>query len=105
MGGRGISYDNKLEAVSKIQAEGSQVEICKRYSIRCKKQLQDWIMLYNGHKDLRTTGGQGRGIYMTKGRVTTLDEGLKLFSSYLTPLIWLFPNTRMPTRVAHWSLH
>jgi transposase len=61
-----------------LQGEGSQVEICKRYSIRSTAQLRDWITMYNGHKELRSTGGQGRGIYMTKGRTTTLDERIEI---------------------------
>lgn len=63
-----------------LRGEGSQVEICKMYSIRSKTQLQDWITLYNGHKDLRATGGHGGGIYMTKGRLTTLDERIEIVS-------------------------
>lgn len=63
-----------------LRGEASQVEICKRYHIRSKKQLQDWITLYNGHKELRATSGQGREIYMTKGRVTTLDERIEIVS-------------------------
>ena len=75
------SRELKIEAVEAyIRGEGSQVEICKRYNIRSKKQLQDWITLYNGHKELRTTRGQGRGIYMTKGRLTTLDERIEIVS-------------------------
>ncbi|RJE49246.1 transposase [Dehalobacter sp. MCB1] len=63
-----------------LRGEGSQVEICKRYSIRSKKQLQDWITLYNGHKDFGATGGQGRESYMTKGRVTMLEERIEIVS-------------------------
>lgn len=63
-----------------LRGEGSQVEICKRYSIRSKTQLQNWIKYYNGHKDLRCTGGRGRGIYMTKGRLTTLEERIEIVS-------------------------
>jgi transposase-like protein len=63
-----------------LRGEGSQMEICKRYSIRSKTQLQDWITIYNGHKELRSTGGQGSGIYMTKGRTTTLDERIEIVS-------------------------
>ncbi|MEN6463406.1 MAG: transposase [Syntrophomonas sp.] len=63
-----------------LRGEGSQIEICKRYQIRSKKQLQDWITVYTGHKELRATGGQGRGIYMTKGRLTTLDERIEIVS-------------------------
>lgn len=61
-----------------FRGEGSQVEIGKRYGIRSKTQLRDWITLYNGHKELRGTGGRGRGIYMTKGRTTTLDERVEI---------------------------
>lgn len=75
------SMEVKAEAVDAyIRGEGSQAEICKRYNIRSKKQLRDWIALYNGHKELRATGGQGRGIYMTKGRLTTLDERIEIVS-------------------------
>ena len=63
-----------------LQGEGSHKEICKRYQIRSRTQLQNWITLYNGHKDLRATGGQARGIYMTKGRLTTLDERIEIVS-------------------------
>ncbi len=63
-----------------LRGEGSQVEICKRYNIRSKAQLKDWITVYNGHKDLRATGGQGREIYMTKGRLTTLEERIEIVS-------------------------
>ena len=75
------STELKIAAVEAyLRGEGSQVEICKRYNIRSKTQLQDWIMLYNGRKELRATGGQGRGIYMTKGRLTTLDERIEIVS-------------------------
>jgi len=39
-----------------------------------------WIKLYNGHKDLRSTGGKGSEIYMTKGRSTTLNERIEIVS-------------------------
>lgn len=63
-----------------LRGEGGQVEICKMYSIRSTAQLRDWITMYNGHKELRSTGGQGSGIYMTKGRTTTLDERIEIVS-------------------------
>ncbi len=63
-----------------LRGEASLVDICKRFSIRSKKQLWDWIKVYTGHKELRATGGRGRGIYMTKGRSTTLDERIEIVS-------------------------
>ena len=75
------SVELKIAAVEAyLRGEGSQVELCKRYNIRSKKQLQDWITLYNGHKELRATGGRGREIYMTKGRLTALDERIEIVS-------------------------
>lgn len=75
------SVEFKTAAVEAyLRGEGSQLEICKRYSIRSKTQLQNWVTVYNGHKDLRATGGRGRGIYMTKGRLTTLDERIDIVS-------------------------
>lgn len=77
----GYSVDLKTAAVEAyLQGEGSLVELCKRYGIRSKTQLQRWITLYNGRKELRATRGQGRGIYMTKGRLTTLDERIEIVS-------------------------
>lgn len=75
------SRELKIAAVEAyLRGEGGLVEICKRYDRRSKQQLSDWIKLYNGHKDLRSTGGQGRGIHMTKGRLTTLDERIEIVS-------------------------
>lgn len=73
------SVELKTAAVEAyLRGEASLLEICKRYSIRSKRQLQDWIKDYNGHKDIRATGGRGRGIYMTKGRLTTLEERIEI---------------------------
>ena len=45
--------------------------ICKLYKIRSTRQLRDWIMVYNGHKDFKKQTGGSR---MTKGRETTQAE-------------------------------
>lgn len=63
-----------------LRGEGSPLEICKRFCIRSRRQLLDWVTLYNGHEDFRATGGRGREIYMTKGRLTTLDERIEIVS-------------------------
>jgi len=74
------SVELKTAAVEAyLQGQGSLQEICKRLSIRSPKQLRDWIKVYNGHKDFRATG-LGRGIYMTKGRKTTLEERIEIVS-------------------------
>ena len=62
----------KYQAVGDyLSGEGSLREICKKYGIRDKHTLQDWIKLYNGHKELKCYTG---GIRMTKGRKTTYEE-------------------------------
>jgi transposase-like protein len=75
------SAELKTTAVeSYLRGEGSKMEICKRFKIRSRTQLLDWIKVYTGHKELRATEGRGRGIYMTKGRTTTLDERIEIVS-------------------------
>ena len=75
------SVELKTAAVEAyLQGQGSIFEISKRFGVRSKAQLRDWIKLYNGHKDFRATGGRGRGIYMTKGRKTMLDERIEIVS-------------------------
>ena len=45
--------------------------ICKIYKIRSTRQLRDWVMMYNSHKDFKKQTGGSR---MTKGRETTQAE-------------------------------
>ena len=71
----------KKEAVEAyLNGEGSQGDICERYNISSRAILQNWIKLYNGHKDLRPNRGRGSDIYMTKGRNTTYEERVKIVS-------------------------
>ena len=75
------SKELKLTAVQDYLAgNGSLYDVCQKYKIRSHTQLMNWIKLYNGHKTLRSTGGKGREIYMTKGRSTTLDERIEIVS-------------------------
>ena len=75
------SAEHKRAAVEGyLRGEGSYMEICKRYSIRSNTQLRNWIKAYNGYNELLATGGRERGIYMTKGRTTTLDERIEIVS-------------------------
>ena len=59
---------------------GSQADICKKYKIYSRTQLQNWIKLYNSHKELRPSRGRGSDIYMTKGRSTTYEERVEIVS-------------------------
>ncbi len=69
------SKELKLEAVQAyLRGEGSLRQVCRQFEIRDKKQLQNWIMWYNSHKEFKERREAGTEIYMTKGRKTTQEE-------------------------------
>ena len=69
----------KIAAVkSYLAGEGSLIQTCKKFGILRHKQLQDWIMWYNGHKDIKWCNSAKGEIYMTKGRKTTQEERAKI---------------------------
>ena len=69
------SPELKIAAVkSYLAGEGSLIQTCKKFGILRHKQLQDWIMWYNGHKDIKWCNSAKGEIYMTKGRKTTQEE-------------------------------
>jgi transposase-like protein len=81
--GKNQSYTKELkrQAVEDyLHGVGSQQELCKKHQIRSKTQLQRWVLLYHGHKELRSTGGGERGDHMAKGRKTTLEERIEITS-------------------------
>lgn len=51
----------------------SQMEICKKYGIKSRTQLRNWVLKYNDHEELKSSGTGGIPI-MTKGRKTTYEE-------------------------------
>ena len=53
--------------------------ISKKYGIRSRSKLQVWIMQYNGHASFKRLSDGGMS-YMTKGRITTLDERIEIVS-------------------------
>ena len=71
----------KVFGAEGLQAgKGSLRDICARYKIHSKKQLRDWIKVYNSHGELRPSRGRGSDIYMTKGRNTTYEERIEIVS-------------------------
>ena len=69
------SAELKIAAVqSYLAGEGSLIQTCKKFGILRHKQLQDWIMWYNGHKEIKGGSSAKGEIYMTKGRKTTQEE-------------------------------
>ena len=66
----------KVKAVEAyLSGKGSLAAICKKYKIRARIQLQDWIKVYNCHEDFKTQSG---GSHMTKSRKTSQDERLEI---------------------------
>jgi len=53
-----------------------------KYKIRSKRQILDWLKLYNGHKKLKSYKTYG-GINMTKGRKTTYEERIEIVEDCL----------------------
>lgn len=75
------TVEEKKAAVEEyLSGGGSQAAICKKYKIHSRKQLRNWIKMYNGHRELRPGRGQGSDIYMTKGRRTTYEERVEIVS-------------------------
>jgi transposase-like protein len=72
------SSELKKTAVEEYLAgSGSHMEICKKHSVKSTRQLRAWILKYNGHEKLKTSGTGGTPI-MTKGRATTYDERIEI---------------------------
>lgn len=69
------SKELKMQAVQDyLSGGGSLREICKKHEIKDKHSLTDWIMWYNGHKEIKERSSAKGEIYMTKGRKTTQEE-------------------------------
>lgn len=77
-GNKSYSKELKMQAVQEyLDGLDSQYGICKKYGIRSKTQLQKWISLYNGHKELKASGTGERSL-MTTGRKTTFEERIEI---------------------------
>lgn len=77
-GYKNYTKELKQQAVLEYLAGcGSQDDICKKYGIRARAKLQEWIKKYNSHEELKSsrTGGV---LIVTKGRKTTFDERIEI---------------------------
>lgn len=69
------SAELKLSAVlDYLGGGGTMKEICRKYEILSDKQLCNWILWYNGHKEFKDRSNARGEIRMTKGRKTTQEE-------------------------------
>jgi transposase-like protein len=77
---RNVCYpiELKIQAVeSYLAGEGSQNDICRKFGIRNRCQLQDWIFKYTQGEALKSSPG-GKSRAMNKGRKTTYAERLEI---------------------------
>jgi len=66
-----------MVARSYISGEGSLRDISIKYKIPSLDTVRQWVLKYNGHKELKTSGAGGASI-MTKGRKTTYEERIEI---------------------------
>jgi transposase len=75
-----MRYPTKLKiktVESYLAGEGSQDDICRKYGIRNRIQLQNWILKYTQGETLKTSPG-GKSRAMSKSRKTTYEERLEI---------------------------
>ena len=60
-----------------LYGEGSYPELAVKYKIPSDATVRCWVLKYNGHEKLKTSG-TGGSIIMTKGRTTTFDERVEI---------------------------
>ena len=76
---KAYSQELKHQAVTAyLSGEGSLAQICRKYQIRDKRQLQNWLKVYNGGGDLGSVKRSGGGSYMKQGRETTQAERIEI---------------------------
>jgi transposase-like protein len=59
-----------------LSGEGSLQDIATKYKIPSLDTVRQWVVKYNGHEELKTSGSGGT--IMTKGRKTTYDERVEI---------------------------
>ncbi len=75
------SKELKLSAINDyLNGNGSLNDICLKYNIRSRKQLRDWIKVYNSGGTLKMSTG---GAHMKKARTTMPEERLKIVNECL----------------------
>ena len=78
------SPELKLQAVQDyLSGKGSLKEVSKKYGLRDKKQLRNWLKVYNAHGDFNSVKFSGGGSYMKQGRDTTQEERIQIVKDCL----------------------
>ena len=60
-----------------LSGKGSFEELAISYKIPSSDTVRQWVLKYNGHEKLKSSG-TGGNIIMTKGRKTTFDERIEI---------------------------
>ena len=77
-GNKHYSRELKEQAVKDyLSGKGSLQDVCKEHKIKSCRQLRNWIKVYNGHGELKTSGTGGT-VIMTRGRKTSFDERVEI---------------------------
>ena len=77
--GKNKSYDSsiKRQAVEEyLEGKGSIQELTIKYGIRCRKQLREWIKVYNSGRGFRQK--MSGGSRMKEARSTTVEERIQI---------------------------
>ena len=81
---RVYSPELKRQAVEDyLSGMGSQAELSKKYGLRDRRQLQNWLKVYNAHGDFNSRKNSGGGSYMKQGRDTTQEERIQIVKDCL----------------------
>ena len=74
----------KLQAVQEyLSGKGSQAELSKKYGLRDRRQLRNWLKVYNAHGDFNSRKNSGGGSYMKQGWDTTQEERVQIVKDCL----------------------
>ena len=66
-----------------LSGKGSLAEISKKYELRSRTQLRNWLKVYNAHGDFNSVKFSGGGSYMKQGRDTTQEERIQIVKDCL----------------------
>ena len=81
---RVYSPELKRQAVEDyLSGKGSQAELSKKYGLRDRRQLRNWLKGYNAHGDFNSRKNSGGGSYMKQGRDTTQEERIQIVKDCL----------------------
>ena len=62
-----------------LSGEGSFDDLAIKYKIPSFETIRQWVLRYNGHKELKASGTGGSSL-MTEGRKTTFEERVEIAS-------------------------